>query len=47
MKMSSATHVRWDDLPRERLGEPLERRFITGEHMTLARLDRRDDYLRR
>jgi len=36
MKVSSATHVRWDDLPRERLGDLLERRFITGEHMTLA-----------
>jgi len=36
MKASSASHVRWDDMPRERLGPLLERRFITGEHITLA-----------
>jgi quercetin dioxygenase-like cupin family protein len=36
MKTSSATHVRWDDMPRERLAPLLERRFITGEHVTLA-----------
>jgi quercetin dioxygenase-like cupin family protein len=36
MKTSSATHVRWDDMPRERLSDLLERRFITGEHVTLA-----------
>jgi len=31
-----AVHVRWDDLPRESLGPLLERRFVTGRHMTLA-----------
>ena len=36
MKTSQATHVRWDDVPRERLGEKLERRYVTGEHLTLA-----------
>jgi unsaturated pyranuronate lyase len=36
MSVSQATHVRWEDLPRERLGENLERRFATGEQMTLA-----------
>jgi len=36
MKASSATLTRWDDMPRERLGPLLERRFITGEHITLA-----------
>lgn len=33
-----ATHYRWEDLPRERLNENLERRFITGERSTLAHL---------
>ena len=36
MSFSQATHVRWDDLPRERLGELLERRYVTGQHLTLA-----------
>ena len=36
MNISQATHVRWDNLPRERLGERLERRFVTGQHLTLA-----------
>ena len=36
MKTSSATRIRWDDMPRERLGPLLERRFVTGEHITLA-----------
>lgn len=31
-----AVRVRWDDLPRERLGPSLERRFVTGWHMTLG-----------
>jgi quercetin dioxygenase-like cupin family protein len=36
MNVSQATHIRWEDLPRERLAEKLERRFVTGEQMTLA-----------
>jgi quercetin dioxygenase-like cupin family protein len=36
MNISQATHVRWDDLPRERLGTLLERRYVTGQHLTLA-----------
>lgn len=36
MSVTQATHVRWDDIPRERLNEKLERRFVTGEHVTLA-----------
>jgi quercetin dioxygenase-like cupin family protein len=36
MTVSQATHVRWDDMPRERLGELLERRYVTGQHLTLA-----------
>ena len=36
MDTTQATHVRWDDMPRERLNERLERRYITGRHLTLA-----------
>jgi len=36
MSVTLATHVRWEDLPRERLGPKLERRYITGQHLTLA-----------
>jgi unsaturated pyranuronate lyase len=36
MSETSVTRVRWDDLPRERLSEHLERRYITGQHITLA-----------
>jgi len=36
MSVTQATHVRWDDMPRERLNDKLERRFVTGEHLTLA-----------
>ena len=32
----SATHYRWDDLPREQLKDDLARRLITGERMMLA-----------
>jgi len=33
---AAGVRVRWDDLPRESLGPSLERRFVTGRHMTLA-----------
>lgn len=36
MKTSQATYVRWNDLPRERVGELIERRYVTGVHLTLA-----------
>lgn len=36
MSVAQATHVRWNDLPRERLGPLLERRYVTGQHLTLA-----------
>jgi len=36
MKTSQATHVRWNDLPRERVGELIERRYVTGVHLTMA-----------
>jgi len=36
MNTTEATRVRWDDMPRERLNERLERRYITGRHLTLA-----------
>ena len=36
METSQATHVRWSHLPRERVGEKIERRYVTGVHLTLA-----------
>lgn len=33
---ASATWYRWDDMPKERLSNVLERRLITGERMMLA-----------
>ena len=36
MSVTQATHVRWEDLPRERLGPLLERRYVTGQHLTMA-----------
>lgn len=33
---AKATHIRWDDMPCERLNDKLERRYVTGEHITLA-----------
>lgn len=31
-----ATHYRWDDMPKERVSDLLDRRLITGERMMLA-----------
>jgi len=36
METSHATHVRWNDLPRERVGPQIERRYVSGVHLTLA-----------
>lgn len=36
MPTNKATYVRWDAMPRERLNDKLERRYITGQHVTLA-----------
>jgi quercetin dioxygenase-like cupin family protein len=36
MTVSQATHVRWDDMPKERLGDKIERRYVTGRHLPLA-----------
>src|SRR5262245_43795418 len=36
MITTKATLVRWEDLPRERLNDRLERRYVTGQHVTLA-----------
>ena len=33
---ASATWYRWDDMPKERLSDVLERRLITGNRMMLA-----------
>ena len=32
----TATHYRWDDMPKERVSDTLERRLITGDRMMLA-----------
>jgi quercetin dioxygenase-like cupin family protein len=32
----AATHYRWDDIPKERVSDTLERRLITGDRMMLA-----------
>ena len=36
MDNTSATHYRWDDLPKERLSPLLERRLIWGERVMLS-----------
>jgi quercetin dioxygenase-like cupin family protein len=36
MTATKTTHVRWDDMPGERLNDKLERRYVTGQHITLA-----------
>ena len=32
----SATHYRWDDIPRERVTDILDRKLLTGDRMMLA-----------
>ena len=32
----AVTHYRWEDMPRERVSDLLERRLVTGERMMLA-----------
>lgn len=34
--MNTVTHYCWDDMPKERLSDLLDRRLITGERMMLA-----------
>lgn len=34
--MSQVRHFRWDDMPKERVTDLLERRLITGDRMMLA-----------
>ena len=36
MPTSRTMHIRWNDHPAEQLNDKLERRYMTGEHMTLA-----------
>lgn len=36
MTERTATHYRWDDLPKEELGPLLGRRFIAGDRMMIA-----------
>jgi quercetin dioxygenase-like cupin family protein len=33
---TAARHFRWDDMPKERVSDQLDRRLITGERMMLA-----------
>ncbi len=33
---SKATHYRWDDMPKERVTDKLERRLVTGDRIMLA-----------
>lgn len=33
---NTATHYRWDDMPKERVSDMLDRRLITGDRMMLA-----------
>ena len=35
---ASATHHRWDDVPREQLNPLIGRRFITGEELMIAQV---------
>ncbi len=36
MTKPTVRHVRWDDLPRERVTDVIHRRLVTGERMMLA-----------
>jgi quercetin dioxygenase-like cupin family protein len=36
MSTTQATHFRWNDMTGEQLNPLLERRYITGQHLTLA-----------
>lgn len=34
--MPSVTHFRWDDMPKEKVTDVIDRRLVTGERMMLA-----------
>jgi quercetin dioxygenase-like cupin family protein len=36
MTQESVTFYRWDDMPKERVSDTLDRRLITGEHVMLT-----------
>jgi len=36
MSITQANRVRWEDMPRERLNDKLERRYVMGDRLTLA-----------
>ena len=36
MSVSQATHVRWSEMSGERLSPLIERRYLSGEHLTVA-----------
>lgn len=38
MPHDSVRHIRWDDLPREKVTDSLSRKLVTGERMMLAQV---------
>ena len=36
---TTARHYRWDDMPKEKLNDRLDRRLVTGERMMLAHVN--------
>lgn len=38
MPRDSVRHIRWDDLPREKVTDSLSRKLVTGERMMLAQV---------
>ena len=36
MPVTTCTHYRWDDMPKEKVSDTLDRRLVTGERMMLA-----------
>lgn len=39
IQTQNAVHHRWSDVPSERIGPSISRRFITGERMTVGHFD--------
>ena len=42
---TTARHFRWDDMPKEKLNDRLDRRLVTGERMMLAHVYLKKDCL--
>lgn len=43
MSAPSVTHTRWEDLPRERVTDAIERRIVNGDQMMIAHVYLRKD----